>query len=92
MFKHRVLFSQISFVRIICASVLVGGVVESWVVTWSSHRTPAKPIGQTQTKPPIDVSEHVPPLKHGRIAHALGGVVVRRAKSDENIVFEFFRK
>lgn len=50
------------------------------VVTISSHRTPVKVAGQTQTKPPIDVSEHVPPLKQGNIAHGLGGAVIRIAR------------
>lgn len=50
------------------------------VVTISSHRTPVKLGGQIQTKPPTDVSEHVPPWKQGKIAHGLGGAVTRIAR------------
>jgi hypothetical protein len=63
-FKHG-LSVHTSVVRIICPIVdaivviVIGGIGN--VVTKSSHRTPVKFGKQTHTKPPTDVSEHLPP-------------------------------
>ncbi len=86
-FKHDSLL-HILFARIICAIVVVDIVVIGTnvvvlvvvVATISSHRTPVKLGKQTHTKPPTDVSEHVPWLKQGSIEHGLGGAVIRIAK------------
>ncbi len=73
--------------RLICpVVVLVASVIAMVVIivaAISSQRVPVKLGGQTQTKPPTDVSEHVPPLKQGRIAHGLGGAVIRKAKEKD---------
>jgi hypothetical protein len=54
-------------------------------VAISSHRVPVKFGKQTHTKPPIDVSEHAPPLKQGKIAQGLGGAVIRIAKENDKL-------
>jgi hypothetical protein len=59
-------------------------VVVVFIVTISSHRIPVKFGKQIHAKPPIDVSVHLPPWKHGKIAHGLGGVVIRITKQKIN--------
>jgi hypothetical protein len=54
------------------------------VVRESSHRGPLKFGRQTQVKLFIDVSEQIPPLKHGNIEHGLGNVVMGMTENERD--------
>ena len=92
-FKHG-LSLHTSTARVTCSIVVVIIICIVLVVVGSemisSQRAPVKFRAQTQIKPPVDVSEHVPPLKQGRIEHGLGRVVTCNAKKLTNWLFYDF--